>query len=115
MSESDEFQIQRTMAKSLESVTLRLWGQWAGKATRPRWRCNKHPIHEFVDTVESVANRENEVGTGCPRCALLLERPVVPFEEFAESAIAVEKARVKSEEKARNAARKASFNRLQAS
>lgn len=115
MSETNEYQIQREMANSLESVSLRLWGQWAGRATRPRWRCNKHPIHEFVDTVESVAEREKEHGTGCPRCALLLERPVVPFEEFATSAIAVNKSRVKSDEKAKAYARKASFNRLQAS
>lgn len=112
--ELNEYQIQREMAKSLGTVNIRLWGQWNGADTRPRWRCNKHLNHEFRDTVEAVAEREKSLGTGCQQCALLLERPVVPFEEFSESAIKVNEARAKSNERAKSIARRASFNRLQA-
>ena len=113
--EWNEYQIQREMARSLETVNIRLWGQWNGDFTRPRWRCNKHLNHEFRDTVDTVAEREKELGTGCPFCAALLERPVVSFEEFKVSAVAVNKARKKSMERATAKARRASFNRMQAS
>ena len=112
---SNEYEVQKEMVRSLESVSLRLWGQWNGSVTRPRWRCNEHLNHEFFDTVDNVANREKEFGTGCPQCVRLLERPVIPFEEFAESASKVIDARAKSEQNARARAKRASVNRLMAS
>ena len=113
--EADEYQIQDQMAKSLESVSIRLWGQWNGRATKPKWRCSKHLVHEFYDTVESVQAREHETGTGCPYCARLQERPVVPFEVFSPDAVEVNERHKKSMDKALAKSRRASFNRLQAS
>ena len=115
MSEIDEYTIQKQIARSLESVNVRIWGHWGGADTKPRWRCNKHPQHEFMDTVDNVTKREAEIGTGCPRCALLMERPVVPFEVFSVDAERVNKALKGSRDKSLRKARNASFNRLQAS
>ena len=111
----NEYEIQKLMAKSLKTVDVRLWGYWNGADTRPRWRCNKHLNHEFHETVESVQAREQEHGTGCPYCARLMERPVVPFEVFSKDAVEVNGRLKKQMDKSLAKARRASFNRLQAS